>query len=37
LEDLGVDRKDNIRLDLRKIVWEGVDWLHLAQAKGLIV
>jgi hypothetical protein len=24
-------REDNIRMDLREIVWEGVDWLHLAQ------
>jgi hypothetical protein len=24
-------RQDNIRMDLRKIGWEGVDWLHLAQ------
>jgi hypothetical protein len=22
---------DNIRIDLRGIVWEGVDWIHLAQ------
>jgi hypothetical protein len=22
---------DNIRMDLRDIGWEGVDWLHLAQ------
>jgi hypothetical protein len=22
---------DNIRMDLRKIEWEGVDWMHLAQ------
>jgi hypothetical protein len=22
---------DNIRIDLREIVWEGVDWMHLAQ------
>jgi hypothetical protein len=22
---------NNIRMDLRKIVWEGVDWIHLAQ------
>jgi hypothetical protein len=24
-------REDNIRMDLREIVWEGVDWIHLAQ------
>jgi hypothetical protein len=28
-------RKDNIRMDLRKIGWEEVDWIHLAQDKGL--
>jgi hypothetical protein len=24
-------REDNIRLDLREIGWEGVDWIQLAQ------
>jgi hypothetical protein len=24
-------REDNIRLDLREIRWEGVDWIYLAQ------
>jgi hypothetical protein len=23
--------EDNIRMDLKEIVWEGVDWMHLAQ------
>jgi hypothetical protein len=23
--------EDNIRMDVREIRWEGVDWLHLAQ------
>jgi hypothetical protein len=23
--------EDNIRMDLREIVWEGVDWMHLVQ------
>jgi hypothetical protein len=23
--------EDNIRMDLREIVWEGVYWMHLAQ------
>jgi len=27
-------REDNIRLDLREIMWEGVDWIHLAQNRG---
>jgi len=26
-----VGRKDNIKMDLREISWEGVDWMHLAQ------
>jgi hypothetical protein len=29
-EDLGV-KQDNIRMDLRKIGWEGVDSVHLVQ------
>jgi hypothetical protein len=24
-------REDNIRMDLREVVWEGVDWIVLAQ------
>jgi hypothetical protein len=24
-------RRENIRIDLREIGWEGVDWIHLAQ------
>jgi hypothetical protein len=31
---LGIPRhrwEDNIRTDFREIVWEGVDWIHLAQ------
>jgi cell wall assembly regulator SMI1 len=24
-------REDNIRMDLREIEWEGVDWMRLAQ------
>jgi hypothetical protein len=23
--------EDNIRMDLREILWEGVDWIHLVQ------
>jgi hypothetical protein len=30
LEDLGVDGKD-IRMDVREIGWEGVQWIHLDQ------
>jgi hypothetical protein len=33
LEDIGVDGRweDNIRMYLREIGWEGVDWIHVAQ------
>jgi hypothetical protein len=31
LEDLGMDGKINIRIDLREIWWEGLEWIHLAQ------
>jgi hypothetical protein len=24
-------REDNIRMNLREIVWEGVDWMHPAE------
>jgi len=33
-EDLGIDGRvilEWIRIDLREIWWEGVDWIHLAQ------
>jgi len=30
-EDLGVDREDNIRMDLTEVGCEIVDWIHLAQ------
>jgi hypothetical protein len=33
-EDLGVDGRINIRMDLREIGWEGVDWMHLDQDRG---
>jgi len=26
--------RDNIRIDLREIGWEGVDWKHLTQGRG---
>jgi hypothetical protein len=25
--------EDNIRMDLREIGWEGVDWMHLSQVR----
>jgi hypothetical protein len=25
--------EDNIKLDLREIRWEGVEWMHLAQVR----
>jgi hypothetical protein len=28
------DILDNIKMDVREIVWEGVDSIHVAQAKG---
>jgi hypothetical protein len=30
LEDLSVNEKNGIRMNLREIGWEGVDWMHLA-------
>jgi len=33
-EDLGTDWEDNIRMDLKEVGWEGVDWIHLAQKRG---
>jgi len=30
-EDIDVDGKDIIRMDLRDIHWEDVDWMHLAE------
>jgi hypothetical protein len=27
---------DNIKMDLREIGWEGVDWMHLAYDKGTV-
>jgi hypothetical protein len=29
-EDLSVDGKNNIRMDIREIRWKGMDWIHLA-------
>jgi hypothetical protein len=26
--------KDNVRMNIREIVWKGVDWMHLIQARG---
>jgi hypothetical protein len=26
--------EDYIRMDLREVGWEGVDWIHLAQDRG---
>jgi len=26
--------EDNIRMDLREVGWESVDWMHLAQDRG---
>jgi hypothetical protein len=35
---LGISRRrweDNVKMDLREIVWEGVEWIDLAQDKDL--
>jgi len=35
-EPLGRSRRrweDNVKMDLREIGWEGVDWIHLPQDK----
>jgi hypothetical protein len=29
--DHSVNKEDNIRMDVKKIGWEGVDWVHLTQ------
>jgi hypothetical protein len=29
--------EDNIRMDLREIVWEGMDWIYLGPVKGSCV
>jgi hypothetical protein len=26
--------EDNIKMDLREIVWGGMDWIHLAEDRG---
>jgi hypothetical protein len=26
--------EDNIKMDLREVEWEGLDWIHLAQDRG---
>jgi hypothetical protein len=35
LEDLGVDRRDNIKISLKKIGYEGVDWINMAQDRDM--
>jgi len=35
LEDLGGRWGLNIRMELREVVWEGVDWIYLAQDEDL--
>jgi hypothetical protein len=37
-KSLGIPRcrwRDNIRMDLKEIVWEGVDWMHSVGRCGL--
>jgi len=31
MEDLGVDGKNNIKMDLQEVGWGGVDWIALAE------
>jgi hypothetical protein len=31
LEDLGIDGSINIKMDLQKVGWRGMDWIVLAQ------
>jgi hypothetical protein len=31
---LGRPKRDNIRVDLREIGWESLNWIHLAQDRG---
>jgi hypothetical protein len=28
--------KDNIKTELREIIWSGMDWIHLAQDRGQV-
>jgi hypothetical protein len=35
LEDLGVDGKILVRMDLKEIGWEVLDWINLAQDRDL--
>jgi hypothetical protein len=32
----GRRRENNIRVDLREIEWQGVDWMHLVQDRDLV-
>jgi hypothetical protein len=29
--------EDNIKMDLREIGWSGMDWIHLAQERDLLI
>jgi hypothetical protein len=31
LKDLGVNGEKNIKIDIREIGWEGMDWIHMVQ------
>lgn len=33
LEDLVVDGTVSIKMDVKEIVWEGVEWSHLSQVR----
>jgi len=32
-EDLGRRWEDNVKMHLREIIWEVVDWIHLPQVR----
>jgi hypothetical protein len=31
LQDLGIYKKDSMTRDLKKMGWDGMDWIHMAQ------
>jgi hypothetical protein len=33
-EKIGYVRENVIKVDLKEIGWEGMDWIHLAEANG---
>jgi hypothetical protein len=33
-EGLGIDGKDNIKVGLQEIMWEGLDWVYIVHYRG---